>query len=104
MERRPFSRPYGPGGKCVLSRPDSVTAAEARDIASLRRTISSTTCAIGAVASFTMAFFGILLRLMPSPDEFPFRWVSAAPLVVRSLIKPPIQGVKVDFEDENLVK
>ena len=35
---------------------------------------------------------------MQSRNEFPFRWLSAAPLIVRSLVKPPIQCVKVDFK------
>jgi hypothetical protein len=32
------------------------------------------------------------------------RWLSAAPLRVRSLVKPPIQCVKVDFKDKNAVE
>jgi len=37
-------------------------------------------------------------------NEFPFRWLSDAPLIVWSLVKPPIQCVKVDSKDKNTVK
>lgn len=40
---------------------------------------------------------------MQSRNEFPFRWFSA-PLIFRSLVKPPLQCVKVDVQDENAVK
>ena len=46
----------------------------------------------------------VFFRLMQSRDEFPFRWLSAAPLRVRSLVKPPIQRVKVDFKHKNAVE
>ena len=46
----------------------------------------------------------VFFRLMQSRDEFPFRWLSAAPLGVRPLVKPPIQRVKVDFKDKNAVE
>ena len=42
----------------------------------------------------------VFLRLMPLHDEVAFRRHSAAPLVVRSLVEPPMQRGKVDFEDE----
>ena len=48
--------------------------------------------------------WNVFFRLMQSRNQFTFRWLSAAPLRVRSLIKPPIQCVKVDFEDENAVE
>jgi len=41
---------------------------------------------------------------MQSRNEFPFHWLSAAPLIVQSLVKPPIQCVKVDFKDKSAVK
>lgn len=41
---------------------------------------------------------------MPSSNEFPFRWLSTAPLLVRSLVEPPIQCGKVYFKDENAVE
>lgn len=46
----------------------------------------------------------VFFRPMQSRNEFPFRWLSAAPPIVRSLVKPPIQCVKVDFKDEDAVK
>ena len=46
----------------------------------------------------------VFLRLMPSHDELAFRRHSAAPLVVRSLLKPPMQRGKVDFEDKDGVE
>ena len=45
-------------------------------------------------------FFG----LMPSHDELAFRRHSAAPLVVRALVKPPLQRRQVDFEDKYRVE
>jgi len=33
----------------------------------------------------------VFFRLMPSRNEFPFSWKSAAPFIVRSRVKPPIQ-------------
>src|SRR6478735_3127615 len=42
--------------------------------------------------------------LMPSHDEFAIRRLSAAPLIVGSLVEPPIQGVEVDVEDEDAVE
>jgi len=46
----------------------------------------------------------VFFRLMPSHDEFAFRRLSATPLVVWSLVKPPIQRGKVDFEDKDAVE
>ena len=46
----------------------------------------------------------VFFRLMQSRNEFPFRWLSAAPLIVRSLVKPPVRCVKVDFKDKNVVE
>ena len=46
----------------------------------------------------------VSLRLMPSHDEFAFRRLSATPLVGRSLVKPPMQRGKVDFEDKDAVE
>jgi hypothetical protein len=51
----------------------------------------------------------VFFRLMQSRNEFPFHWLSAVPLIVRSLVKPPIQCVpiqcvKVDFKDKNAIK
>jgi hypothetical protein len=43
----------------------------------------------------------VFFRLMPSRNEFPVRRLSAAPLIVRSLVKPPIQCGKVDLKDKN---
>ena len=40
---------------------------------------------------------------MQSHNEFAFRLFSA-PLLFRSLVKPPVQCVKVDVEDKNAVK
>ena len=40
---------------------------------------------------------------MQSRNEFPFRSFSA-PLIFRSLVKPPVQCVKVDLKDKNAVK
>jgi hypothetical protein len=48
-------------------------------------------------------FRNVLLRLMQSHNEFPFRLFSA-PLIFRSLVKPPVQCVKVDLKYENAVK
>ena len=42
--------------------------------------------------------------LMPSHDEFAIRRLSAAPLIVGSLVEPAIQGVEVDVEDEDAVE
>ena len=44
-------------------------------------------------------FFG----LKQSGNDFPFHWHPAAPLLVRSLVKPPIQCVKVDLKDKNAI-
>jgi hypothetical protein len=41
---------------------------------------------------------------MQSRNEFPFCSLSAAPLRVRSLVKPAMQRVKVDFKDENAIE
>jgi hypothetical protein len=41
---------------------------------------------------------------MQSRNEFPFRWLSAAPLRVRSLVKPAMQCVKVDFKHKNAIE
>jgi hypothetical protein len=46
----------------------------------------------------------VVFRLMPSHDEFASRRLSATPLVVRSLVKPPMQRGKVDFEDKDVVE
>jgi hypothetical protein len=46
----------------------------------------------------------VFFRAVPSQNEFPFCWCSAAPLRVRPLVKPPIQCIKVDFKDENAVE
>jgi len=35
--------------------------------------------------------------------SFPLRWLST-PLVVPALVKPPVQRVKVDLEDEDAVE
>jgi len=45
----------------------------------------------------------VFSRLMQSRNELPFRF-PPAPLIFRSLVKPPVQGVEVDLEDENAVK
>src|SRR5665647_1373628 len=45
----------------------------------------------------------VLSRLMQSRNELPFR-LPSAPFIFRSLVKPPVQGVEVDLEDENAVK
>jgi hypothetical protein len=45
----------------------------------------------------------VFFRPMQSQNVFPFR-LSSAPLVFRSLVKPPLQCVKVDFKDENAVE
>src|SRR3954453_23332419 len=45
-------------------------------------------------------FFG----LMPPDDEVAFRGLPAAPLLVRSRVKPPVQRGKVDLEDEDGVE
>jgi hypothetical protein len=46
----------------------------------------------------------LFFRLMQSRNEFPLRWLSVVPLRVRSLVKPPIQFVKVDLKDKNAVE
>ena len=46
----------------------------------------------------------VFFRLMQSRNEFPFLWLSAAPLRVRPLIKPLLQCVDVDFKDKNAVE
>jgi hypothetical protein len=46
----------------------------------------------------------VVFRLMPSHDEFAFSRLSATPLVVRSLVKPPMQRGKVDFKDKDAVE
>ena len=46
----------------------------------------------------------VFFRLMQSRNELPFRWLSAAPLIVRSLVKPPVRCVKVDFKDKTAVE
>ncbi len=46
----------------------------------------------------------VFFRLMPSHDEFAFDRPSATPLVGRSLVKPPMQCRKVDFEDKDAVE
>jgi hypothetical protein len=46
----------------------------------------------------------VFFRLVQSRDESPPRRLSAAPLGVRPLVKPPIQCVKVDFKDKNAVE
>jgi len=53
---------------------------------------------------YNAVFRNVFFRLMQSRNEFPFHRLSAAPLIVRSLVKPPIQCVKVDFKDKNAVK
>jgi hypothetical protein len=49
-------------------------------------------------------FRNVFFRLMQSRNEFPFRRLSAAPLIVRSLVKPPVQCAKVDLKDKSAVK
>ena len=49
-------------------------------------------------------FRNVFFRAMQSRNELPFHWLSAAPLRVRSLVKPPIQRVKGDFKDEHAVE
>jgi hypothetical protein len=46
----------------------------------------------------------VFFRLMQSRNEFPFLWLSAAPLRVGSLVKPSLQCVDVDFKDEDAVE
>ena len=41
---------------------------------------------------------------MQSRKEVPFRWLSAGPLGVRSLVEPPIHCVEVDLKDKNAVE
>jgi len=52
---------------------------------------------------YSTVFRNVFFRLMQSRNEFPFR-SSSAPLIFRSLVKPPVQCVKVDFKDKNAVK
>ena len=40
---------------------------------------------------------------MQSRNEFPFLLFSA-PLIFRSLVKPPVQCVEVDFKDKHAVE
>ena len=42
-------------------------------------------------------------RSMQPHDQLPFR-STPAPLILRSLVKPPVQCVKVDLENKHLVK
>src|ERR1700691_951064 len=56
----------------------------------------------GSVDDNTL-FRNVSFRFMQSRNEFPFRLFSA-PLIFRSLIKPPVQCVKVDLKDKNAVK
>lgn len=44
----------------------------------------------------------VLLGLVESDDQLPLGWVRA-PLVVRTLVQPPVQRVEIDVEDEDLV-
>jgi len=46
----------------------------------------------------------VFLRLMPSHDELAIRRHSAAPLLVRSLVKPLMQRRKVELENKYGVK
>ena len=48
-------------------------------------------------------FRNVFLCLMQSHNEFPFRLVSA-PLSFHSFVKPPVQCVKIYFNDENAIK
>ncbi len=52
---------------------------------------------------YNTVFRNVFFRLMQSRNEFPFRLFSA-PLIFRSLVKPPVQCVKVDLKDKNAVK
>ncbi len=45
----------------------------------------------------------VFFRLMQSHNELPLRWF-CAPLIFRSLVKPPVQCVKVDLKDKYAVK
>jgi hypothetical protein len=44
----------------------------------------------------------VFFRLVQSRSDFPMRF--CAPVIFRSLVKPPVHGVEVDFEDKNAVK
>jgi hypothetical protein len=54
---------------------------------------------------YNTVFRSVFFRLVQSRNEFPFRSSSSStPLIFRSLVKPPVQCVKVDFKDKNAVK
>jgi hypothetical protein len=46
----------------------------------------------------------VFFRLMQSRNEFPFHWLSAAPLIVRSLVKPPIQMCQGRLQGQKAIK
>jgi len=48
-------------------------------------------------------FRNVFFRLMQSHNEFLFRLFSA-PLIFRSLVKPPVQCVTADLQDKDAVK
>ena len=52
---------------------------------------------------YNTVFRSVFFRLMQSDNEFPFSLFSA-PLIFWSLVKPPVQCDKVDFEDKHSVK
>ena len=41
---------------------------------------------------------------MQSRDDFPSHWLSATPLGVRSLVKPPMQCVNVDVKNKDAIE
>jgi hypothetical protein len=55
---------------------------------------------------YNTVFRSVFFRLMQSHNEFPFFWLSAPVIWVSpaSLVKPPVQCVKVDFKDKDAVK
>jgi hypothetical protein len=48
----------------------------------------------------------VFFRLMQSRNEFPLRWFCAPVIWVQrhSLVKPAVQGVKVNLKDKNAIK
>ncbi len=50
------------------------------------------------------ALWNVFFRFVQARDEFTFHWLSAAPLMVQSLVKPPVQCAKVNLENEDAVE
>lgn len=58
----------------------------------------------GGGVDYNAVFWDVFLRLVPSHDAVSLRWLAATPLVVRPLVKSPVQRVKVNFKHEDAVE